>query len=86
MNEAGTMNTNLNPATTTAQLARIRTALLAGERLTPLDTLTRYGCFRLGARIWDLRHKEGMAIKSETVQLTSGKRVALYYIEQNEKQ
>ena len=40
-----------------SQLEAILEALQAGETLTPLDALNRWGCFRLGARIWDLRHK-----------------------------
>ena len=41
----------------------IKQALERGETLTPLDALDRFGCFRLGARIYDLK-KEGMAIQS----------------------
>jgi hypothetical protein len=33
----------------TTQSDMILNALLAGEELTPLDALKRYGCFRLGA-------------------------------------
>lgn len=29
--------------------------LLRGMSLTPLEALSRFGCFRLGARIYDLR-------------------------------
>lgn len=29
--------------------------LLAGNTLTSLEALYKFGCFRLGARIWDLR-------------------------------
>ena len=32
-------------------------ALQRGETLTPIDALKRFGCFRLGARIWDLKDK-----------------------------
>ena len=28
-----------------------------GGTITPLEALNLYGCFRLGARIWDLRQK-----------------------------
>lgn len=61
---------------TATQNAMIRAALERGERLTPLDALERYGCFRLGARIWDLR-KEGMAIARDMVK-RGGTRVAEY--------
>lgn len=71
-------NINSNPTTSRAQDAMIRDALLNGERLTPLDALHRFGCFRLGARIWDLRNKFQMNIKKEMVDLPNGKKVAAY--------
>ena len=42
------------------------TALESGERLTPLDALDRFGCFRLGARIFELR-RDGLPIVKEVV-------------------
>lgn len=38
--------------------------LLSGKSITPLEALDLFKCFRLGARIWDLK-KEGHDIKSE---------------------
>lgn len=49
------------------QTTKIREALERGETLTPLDALNRFGCFRLGARIYDLK-KEGMTITKEMVE------------------
>ena len=40
--------------------------LQSGRAITPLEALELYGCFRLGARIWELRD-EGYEIKSENV-------------------
>lgn len=74
------MNINSNQQSSSAQCARIKRDLLAGAKLTPIDALNRYGCFRLGARIWDLRHIEGMDIKSDSVITATGKRVARYYL------
>ena len=34
--------------------------------ITQAEAVTEYGCYRLGARIWDLKAR-GVAIKSETV-------------------
>ena len=48
------------------QTALIEAALKAGERLTPLDALRRFGCFRLGARIWDLR-QAGLRIERQII-------------------
>ena len=73
-----TMNDNLNEKTSASQSAQIKAALLAGETLTPLDALRRFGCFRLGARIWELRHKCGMDIKAMWHTTESGKIVAAY--------
>jgi len=61
-----------------SQEKRILEALRAGDKLTPLDALDRFGCFRLGARIHDLRRK-GWPIESEIVE-RGGKRVAVYWL------
>lgn len=34
------------------------------QQITPIDALNEYGCFRLAARVYDLR-KEGHEIKEE---------------------
>ena len=31
--------------------------LLNGKKITPIDALHNYGCFRLGGRIYDLKQK-----------------------------
>lgn len=38
-----------------SQTTQILQALERGETLTPIDALNRFGCFRLGARVYDLR-------------------------------
>ena len=48
------------------------------EGVTTLQALDAVGCFRLGARIHDLKTKHGFFIDSELVTLISGKRVARY--------
>jgi Helix-turn-helix domain len=40
--------------------------LRKGNSITPLEALNMFGCFRLGARIWDLKSK-GHNIIEETV-------------------
>lgn len=32
--------------------------------ITPLEAMIAFGCYRLGARIWDLRH-EGYSIETD---------------------
>lgn len=72
------MNDNPNTQTSASQTARIKAALLKGEKLTPMDALRRFGCFRLGARIWELRNEHGMDIRTEQFRTESGKIVAAY--------
>jgi hypothetical protein len=71
-------NINLNEQSYESQSKMIKEYLLSGGSISPLDALKMFGCFRLGARIWDLRHKEGMNIKKETLVLDNNKRVAVY--------
>jgi len=48
------------------------------ETITPIEALQEYGCFRLGARIWDLKRK-GHKIETEIIEVgDDGKRVARY--------
>ena len=42
---------------------QIREVLERGEAITPIDALQMFGCFRLGARIYDLR-QEGLSIRT----------------------
>lgn len=58
------------------QTAAIRAALEAGEELTPLDALSRFGTFRLAARIEELR-REGVPVET-IVEQRGGKRYARY--------
>ena len=51
--------------------------LRRGQTLTPLNALRLYGTLRLASAIYDLR-KLGHDIKSESLLLPSGKRVAKY--------
>lgn len=65
---------------TESQCTQILHDLIAGKRITPIDALEKYGCFRLSARIKDLR-KDGWVIKTEIVRTRSRKRMAQYYME-----
>lgn len=49
-----------------SQEALILAYLSTGAELTPLDALHRFGCLRLGARIYALR-KDGVSIEARTV-------------------
>lgn len=58
-----------------SQQSRVLRHLKRGA-LDPLTALRRYGCFRLGARIYELKRK-GHQIVSELVE-QNGKRFARY--------
>ena len=59
-----------------SQNACIATWLKQGNSITPLEALNKFGCFRLGARIADLR-KAGYNIETKMVE-QNGKRFAQY--------
>ena len=46
--------------------ARVLQHLRERGSITPLEALHEFGCMRLGARIWDLRH-DGYDIVTDTV-------------------
>jgi hypothetical protein len=59
------------------QAGRILAYLRAGNRITAIEALERFGCFRLAARIHELR-REGWNVQERTVETRGGKRVAEY--------
>lgn len=63
------------------QAGRILAYLRAGNRLTALEALEKFQCFRLAARIHELR-REMHDIPERTVETRGGKRVAEYYMEE----
>lgn len=71
----------VNEQSATSQNARIKQHLEQGMKITPLEALAKYGCFRLSARIKDLKDKYNMDIVSEKVSV-NGKWVAQYRLEQ----
>lgn len=72
-------NVNENALSSASQNKRIAEWLTNGNRITQLEALNLFGCFRLASRIHDLRDS-GMDIKMERIITPSGKRVAQYYI------
>lgn len=71
-------NVNENPVSSTSQKAQILADLQKGKAITPIDALNDYGCFRLGARIADLK-EDGWPIESRWYVTSTGKRVKQYY-------
>lgn len=62
-----------------SQNAGILQALKEGAHITPMDALNRFGCFRLSARIADIR-KMGYNVKTRIVS-SNRKNYAEYYME-----
>ncbi|MBM3571193.1 MAG: hypothetical protein FJX52_02370 [Alphaproteobacteria bacterium] len=60
------------------QTRQIHDFLKAGHSITPLEALRMFGCFRLGARIWELR-QGGVKVDSRMIQV-EGARVAQYWL------
>jgi len=63
---------------TESQTALIKGWLLNGYSITQLDALNMFGCFRLSARIANLR-EEGLDIVTDMVNVNN-KRIAKYYL------
>lgn len=66
------MNNNPNPINCQSQSIAIARYLEAGGRLTPLQALDLFGCFRLAARIGELRNR-GMDIQTKWLKVRNEK-------------
>lgn len=66
-----------------SQNERIKGALKKGRKLTALDALNDFGCFRLASRISDLR-KEGLPIIKKMI-TENGKTFAQYSLQKGTK-
>jgi hypothetical protein len=62
-----------------SQNKQIADYLNKGKKLTTLDALTKFGCFRLASRINDLRN-DGMNIATKIITLDNKKQIAQYSI------
>lgn len=65
----------LSPRKSQTQL--IYEHLQTGKSLTPLEALRLFGCFRLGARIWELK-EQGIKIDTSFKKVGTNKSVAEY--------
>lgn len=74
------MITNQNPNKTSSSQQRVKILkhLMAGKKITALQALNQFQCFRLAARIHEL--KKVHDIKSEWVKQKGGKKVKKYFI------
>jgi len=62
-----------------SQNKQIADYLNKGRKLTTIDALNKFGCFRLASRINDLRN-EGMKISTKIIKLENKKQIAQYSI------
>jgi len=78
------MNVNDNAVSSATQCQMILDYMREHGSITPLEALEKpILCMRLGARIWDLKHK-GYRIRDERIQVASGKYVKKYMLENEE--
>lgn len=67
----------------TTQCEQIKTYLERHGSITPLDALREFGCFRLGARVYELR-AQGFPIETERFETSRGAVVAKYVLKRAE--
>lgn len=72
-------NINENPSHSKSQAEKILDYMLSGKAITPIEALDLFGCFRLGARIADIKAK-GYLVYSEFVTGPNGKKYKKYYL------
>ena len=72
-------NINENTKTSRSQTDLILDWMLAGNTITPLEALEKFKCFRLGARIADIKAR-GYLVYSEFVTTPSEKKVKQYHL------
>ena len=65
------------------QNSRILQHLLDGHSITPIEALDKFGCFRLGARIFELR-KQGFIFDTKHVDNGKGNKFAKYILVHHE--
>lgn len=67
----------LNNKSNQSQCLCILQHLQSGKSINPLQALNQYGCFRLGARIYDLKQR-GYCIDSRMIKQENSKKYAEY--------
>ena len=72
-------NENWNPESSASQASHIAAYMMQGNKITPLEALNLFGSLRLSAVIFVLR-KRGYKIQVERVKTSTGKWVAQYWI------
>ena len=77
-------NENWNPESSASQASQIADYMMQGNKITPLEALDLFGSLRLSAIIFVLRER-GYKIQVERVKTSTGKWVAQYWINQEDR-
>lgn len=72
-------NINENGKTSKSQTDLILEWMLAGNTITQLEALEKFGCSRLASRVSDIKAR-GYLVYSDRIILPSGKKVAQYHL------
>ena len=68
---------------TQSQTEGIHAMLKTGKSITPIEALEKFGCMRLGARIYDIKRRHNAEIETKMV-YKDGKRFASYSLKQQQ--
>lgn len=70
---------------TKSQKAAILKYMLDGNSISQAEAAEMFGCWRLGARCYDLREDGIKVVTQMSVNIKTGKRFARYYIPHDER-
>ncbi len=75
------MNDNPNTATSASQTKQILEYMKQGNKITPLEALRKFGCFRLTSRIWDIERLTGIRPKRERIKIQNAEGQQVYVMQ-----
>jgi hypothetical protein len=75
------MNDNPNTATSASQTKQILEYIKQGNKITPLEALRKFGCFRLTSRIWDIERLTGVRPKRERIKVQNAEGQQVYVMQ-----
>ena len=62
-----------------SQVKKILAWMQNGKSITAIEALNMFGCFRLSARINNIKDM-GLSVQKDMVETDNGKRIARYYL------
>jgi hypothetical protein len=75
------MNDNPNTATSASQTKQILEYMKQGNKITSLEALRKFGCFRLTSRIWDIERLTGVRPKRERIKVQNAEGQQVYVMQ-----